>query len=811
MSALKHDLKFTLRTLRRSPGFAAMAIATIAVAIGANTAMFSFVNGVLLNPLPYPEPERIVRVLERRPDGGVNGISTLNYLDWADQNTVFEYLSPQGGWRATLTGEGEPTDVVGAQVGADYFRITGAVPALGRTFVEGEDVPGGDHVVVLSYTAWANRFGADPGVVGRSILLDGEPYTVIGVLAEGDMYDRSRAEIWKPLAFQPENMTRNFHWFGAIGKLKAGVTLDAARAEMDVIGTRISDEYPDSNKGWGVAVDPLADQIAGPQVRNGVMTLFAATAFVLLIGVANLANLALARGLARGREVAVRASLGAGRWRLARQFLTESLVLSAAGGIVGIGLGYGLMRWVRTLIPPFALPAEVDVSLDTTVLMFALGVMLLTGLLFGLAPAVQATRTSLTDAMKAGGPGTTPGSPGRRMRAGLVVAEVALAFVLLFGTGLLMRTLSSLLAVDPGFDPTNVLTASLRIPRQEYPDTTELNAYLDAVRGAVETVPGVREVAMTSALPLQGWGYGMPFQIAGRENIDRANRTGGFFKIVSPAYFQTLGIKVVAGRVLNPTDRAGAPPVAVINETMAKRDFANEDPLGQRVLVQEIVPGRTELGDEIAWEIVGVVADEKINSLQDTRSAGLYVTMEQSPVYAASLVVRGAIEPTTLEGAVREAVARVNKDQAIANVRTLQQITDESVVANRIQSILLGIFAACALLLAAVGIYGVIAYAVTQRTHEMGIRAAIGASAADLRRMLFKGGMRLVAAGLLVGLLGAIAVGQLLRSMLFGIGARDPLTLGVVLALLGAVAALACLVPAHRATKVDPMGALREQ
>src|SRR5258706_10849362 len=458
MSALLQDLRYTLRRLRNGPGFAAMAITTIALAIGANAAMFSFVNGVMINPLPYPNPERVVRVLERRPDGGPNGISTLNFLDWKRDSTVFEYLAAQTGWGATLTGRDEPVQLRGVRASPALLDINGAKLLLGRKFLPDEDQLGKDHVVLLNYSLWQSRFGADASIVGRSIVLDGEPYEVIGVLDKGGMFDRSPNQIMKPLAFEPANMTRDFHWMGAIGKLKAGVTLEQARAEMDVIGKRISDEYPDSNKGWGVAVDRLSEQMAGPQVRTAVVALFAATGFVLLIGCANLANIALARGIARRREISVRAALGAGRWHLVRQLLTESVTLSLCGGALGIGIGYLMMRWIKSLLPPFTLPAEVDVRMDTSVLLFALAVSVVTGILFGLAPALQAARTNLAEAMKDGGAGTTPSSPGRRMRGALVVAEIALAFVLLAGSGLMLRSLISMLSVDPGFDATNVLT-----------------------------------------------------------------------------------------------------------------------------------------------------------------------------------------------------------------------------------------------------------------------------------------------------------------------------------------------------------------
>ncbi|HET8699281.1 MAG TPA: ADOP family duplicated permease, partial [Gammaproteobacteria bacterium] len=586
---------------------------------------------------------------------------------------------------------------------------------------------------------------------------------------------------------------------------------EQARAAMDVIGKRIADAYPASNKGWSVAVDPLAQQMIGPELRTAVITLFGATAFVLLIGCANLANLALTRGVARRREVAVRAALGAGRWRLALQFLTENMLLSLCGGVLGVGVGYATMLGIKAMIPPFLLPAEVDVQMDSSVLLFAAGVTVLAGIFFGLAPAVQSTRSNLTEPMKEGGQGTTPTGGGARVRAGLVVAEVALAFVLLVGSGLLLRTLFGLLSVDPGFDAANVLTATLPITNAQHPDPRELNRYLQSIREAVAGVPGVRETALTSALPLQGWGYGMPYEIAGRPPVELGARRGMFFKMVTSSYFDALRIDVIAGRGFQSTDVAGSPPVTVINETFAKRDFPNENPIGQHILVAEILPGQTALGAEIAWEIVGVIRDEKISALNDTSSSGMYVTMDQSPVYTTDMLVRAAVDPQTLEKAVRAAVASVSKDQPVANVRTLEQITDQSLVGNRIQTLLLSVFAGMALLLAAVGIYGVIAYSVTQRTHELGIRSALGASPGGLQRLVFTSGMRLAALGLAIGLIVALGLGRLLEVILFGVGARDPLTFGVVAAVLAAVAAAACFVPARRATKVDPIVALRYQ
>ena len=797
--------------LRNSPRFSAVAIATIALAIGANTAMFSFVNGLLLRPLPYPESDRIVRVLERVPTGGLNGISTLNYLDWTNQNAVFEFMAAEVGWRATLTGAGEPLVIRGARASAHYFDIFGVKAAVGRTFLPGEDQPGKDRVVLLSHVLWASRFGSDPAMLGRNILLNGEPHIVVGILQKGGPFDRAAAQIWKPLAFQPSNMTRDFRWLGASAKLKPGVTLEEARAEMSVIGQRIANAHPDSNKGWGVAVDRLADVLIGPQLHTAVTVLFAATLFVLLIGCANLANLALARGISRESEMAVRAALGASRWRLVRQLLVEHVVIAACGGIVGIGVGYTMLKWIQSLIPPTTLPPAVDIGMDTSVLLFTLTAAVVTGLLFGVAPAAQTTKPSLISALKASGHGTTTGRLGRRVRGVLVVAETALAFVLLVASGLLMRSFVNLLDIDPGFDATNVLTAGLPITPEQHPDPVELNAYLASIRAAVEAVPGVRATAITSALPLQGWGYGVPYSIAGRESTDRTDRRPAFFKIVSPSYFDALGIKLLAGRVLSDSDLAGGPPVALINETMARREFPGEDPIGRRILVREIVPGKTDFGRQIAWEIVGVIAGEKITGLGDEISAGMYVSNQQSPTYGIDLIVRAGMSPQSLQRAVRSAIDSVNSDQALSDVRTLEQIVDQSMLANRVTSTILAVFASIALLLAAVGIYGVIAYTAAQRTHEMGIRAALGASAGNLRRLIFQGGMRLTSIGLVIGLVGTDAATRVMSSMLYGVGNDDPLTIGVVAAVLFGVAGLACFLPAFRITKADPMEALRYQ
>jgi putative ABC transport system permease protein len=806
---LLQDLRYGIRTLRKSPGFAAVAVLTLAIGIGANTAIFSFVNGVLLKPLPYGEPERIVRVLEKPPGGGRNGISTLNYLDWQRDNTVFEYMAAQTGGSVTLTGISEPVRLRGARVSPHYFDIFGIKPVLGRTFAADEEQLGKERVAVLSHALWESQFGADPNVIGRTITLDSGPHTVIGVLPAGGAFDRAFAQIWRPLAFQPQNMTRNFHWFGAFAKLKRGVTLKQATAQMDAIGARIAQDYPDSNKGWGVAIDLFADTVVGTELRQSLYVLLSAVGMVLLIGCANLANLTLARGTAREREVAIRASVGAGRWRLVRQFLTENVLLSICGGVAGLGLGLALKKGLELAMPPFSLPREADVAIDGRVLVFTLVLAVFTGIVFGLAPALQATRPNLAGCMKEGGRGASSGGR-HKVRGALVVTEVALAFVLLTGAGLLIRSFFQMQQVDTGFDSTNVLTAGLPIAEKRFPDPAQLNAYLRQVVAKVEAMPGVRDVALTSALPLQGWGYGMPFQRADKPMVDRANRRACFFKMVSPSYFRALGMKMRKGRTLGSHDVKGAPAVTVINETMARLYFKDEEPVGKRILVQEIVPGKTQLGPEVPWEVVGVVADEKVTNVDNKRdNPGMYVSNEQSPVFDQALVVRAGMDPSALKQALSRAIHEIDKDQTLTEVKTLEQIKAESMASNRLQSMLLTVFAAIAVLLAAIGIYGVISYSVEQRTHEMGIRAALGASRGDLLRLILRGGMAMAGIGLALGLGGALGLTRLLANLLFGVGARDPMTIGAVAALLAGVALVACYIPARRATRVDPMVALR--
>jgi putative ABC transport system permease protein len=810
LNEILQDLKFGLRTLLKSPGFAIVALATLGIGIGANAAIFSIVDGVLLKPSPFREIDRMVRVLEKPPGGGRNGISTLNYLDWEKQNTAFEYLAAQRWGTVSLTGIENPVQIPCEQVRVHFFDVFQGTVRIGRTFAPGEDEVGKDHVAVISNSFWVSQFASDPAVLGKTMVLDGETYTIIGVLQPGH-FDLTATKIWRPLSFPPGNMTRDFHWFGAWGLLKKGVTLEQARTQMDALAIRIAHDYPKSNKGWGIGLDSFAAIAVGDDLKQSLYVLMGAVGMVLLIACANLANLTLARGISREREVAIRAAIGAGRWRLIRQFLTESLLLSVGGGVLGLGLAYAGLAVIKATMPDGTIPANLQVVMDGRVLVFVIVLSVVTGVLFGIVPAFKATKTDLSHSIKQGGLGTSPGHSSKRFRGSLVVAEVALAFALLAGAGLLIRSFFRMQDVATGFDSTNVVTAELPIPDKRFHTAAEFNLYLQQMYDAIGAVPGVRDVAFTSALPMQGWGYGMPFQIVGDKPLDVANRPDCFFKMVGPTYFHALGIRLTQGRLLGEHDVHGSPPVAVINETMAKKYFANASPIGKRILVEEIAFAQTKLGPEIPWEVVGVVADEKIGGLgsDDKFNPGMYVTIEQSPQTYQDLVVRGQTNSSLLQRSILDAIHRINKDQVVTSVRTLEQIKVESVAGERFRSILMGIFASVALILAAIGLYGVISYSVVQRTREIGIRTALGANPGNIRGLVLRSAMTLTGLGLVVGVAFALGLSQFLSSMLFNTGKYDLVTFAGVGAVLALVSLVACLIPARRAMRVNPIIALR--
>jgi putative ABC transport system permease protein len=799
------DVRFALRSLRKSPAFTAVAILTIALGLGANTAIFSFLDGVLLKPLSYPEPERLVQLWEKPPGGTRNGISALNFQDWQAQATSFTAMAAQTGKTVTISDRGEPRQLRLSVVSAPYFDILGVRPALGRAFVAGEDQPGSDHVVVLTQRVFRSEFGADPAIVGRQLILDGEPHTVVGVLPAGE-FDRRFADALVPLAF-PRDAVRNFHYLSAIARLKPGVSLEQAQSEMSRIAAGIAERYPDIKKDWGATVDRWVDRIVGPQLRLSLIVLMAAVGAVLLIACANLANLLLARATLRSREISVRAALGASRWRLVRQLLIESLILSTLGGVAAVLVGILLFRGILSQLQPFSLPPQAQVGVDFRVAAFLALLTVLTALLFGLVPALQASRRDASLALKEGGRG---GSASRRkawLRNTLIVSQVAIAFLLVCGAGLLVRSFARLTSVDAGFETTNVVTMGFLLQMERDTDGDRLTGYVDQVIEAVRAVPGVREAAMTSALPLQGWGFGMPFRVSGR-NVEPSKRPACFFKIVTPGYFGALGMKLRKGRGLSETDTKGSLPVVVVNEAFASRQFAAQDPIGQHVLIEQIITGKRQLGPEVAWQIVGVVADEKVNSLDNT-SAGVYVSYAQSPIVGVSLLVKGASSASALVGTVQRAIWALNKNQALPNPTLLEQIKSDSLGQTRLRTLLLAAFALLALLMAAVGVYGVLSYVTAQRTTELGVRAALGASASDLVRLVVRGGTTPVLLGLVIGGYGAIGLTRWLQTLLFEVDPTDPATMAVAGAVLLLVAWAACYVPARRASRVDPMRALR--
>jgi len=807
---LTQDLKYALRNLRKSPGFTAVTIATLALGIGATAAIFSFVNAVLLKPLPYPYPERIVSVSEKLPSGSSNFISTLNFLDWGRQNRCFQFLSAIARDKVTLTGSDSPEELNVHRVSASYFKVLGVDAELGRTFAPDEDQVGKDQEVVLSNGIWRSRFGGDPKVIGRKITLDARSYTIIGVLPANSEFDRTWAVMWLPLAFTPANMTRNYHWLYAIASLEPGVTLKQAREQMDAIGARIAALYPDSNKGWGVTVNPYTDEVVQPELRRSLWVLLAAVGAVLLIGCANVANLTLARGMDREHEIAIRSALGARRLRLIPQLLTESIFLGILGGVAGLALGNAFMRGMKVWLPPDMLPPQANVRMDYGVLLFTMVIGILTGILFGLAPALSGTRPDLFRSLKESGR-TTAGLTPHRMKTALVVAEVALSFVLLAGAGLLIRSFNRLASLNPGVDTTNVLAMDLPMPRTEFTNSTTLTNYLREVTQKVRSVPGVRDVAITDKPPMEGFANGAPFLIEGREDIPSQRPVSGF-KVIGPSYFDTVGMRLLKGRSLDESDVAAAMPVTVINETMAKTYFKGEDPIGKRILIRQLVFGKSARGPEIPWQVVGVVRDEKVGGKVfslDEDIPVVYVTFYQSPGFSNSLVVRAAMDPLLLSGSIEQAIWKVNNNQAVANIETLGEIESQSVAPARLRTALLAIFAGIALLLAAVGIYGVVSYSVGQRVREMAIRLALGASPGDLLKLVIGKTMLVVLVGLALGGGAALALTRVLASLLYDTSPTDGVTWVVAGALLATVALLACYFPARRVTKVDPLAVLR--
>jgi len=798
-----NDLRYALRQLLKAPSFTAIAILTLALGIGACTAIFSVVNTVLLRPLDYPEPGRIVIVRETQlPQFPEFSVSPPNYLDWEKQTKSYEYLAAYTGAGLNLTGEGEPQRLLGVKATAHYFDAYGVKPVLGRMLLPEEDAPGKNHVVVLSYPFWQRVFGGTRDVVGRAVQLNGEPYTVVGVAPIGFGLT-SKVDVWTPMAFKPDetaNDARGGHYIGVVGRLRPGVTVAQARAELEVIASQLAKQYPDSNKGWGILMMPLQDYSVR-DVRPVLYTLLGAVGCVLLIACANLANLLLARATARHREISIRAALGASRGRLVRQLLTESVVLSLCGGAAGVILArWGL--YALLALAPTSLPRISEIHLDSGVLIFSLALSIITGLVFGIAPAWLAARADVNEALKQGTRGSTEGGARGRLRSALVVLEVTFALMLLGGAGLLARSFMQLAHVDPGFAPENATLLRLALPAKKYAMPEQQTAFADALLERVKVLPGVQSAGITHSMPLAG-DYVLGFNIEGRPAIAPSDLPSTNYYAVTPDYFRAMGIRLIRGRIFTPQDDAKAPRVAIINETMARQHFPNEDPIGKRINITQ--------GPDAWRQIVGIVGDIKQYGVDKATSAQSYEPFAQVPFSSLILVIRTNGSPAALLGALRPAVYAVDKDQPVGTIRPLEEIMAESIARQRFAMTLLTVFSLVALIIAAVGIYGVMAYSVVQRTGEFGIRMALGAQQRDVLCLVLAQGGKLVGLGLIIGLAGTLAASRAIGSMLFNTSAQDPLTLGSITLLLGAVAFIACLLPANRATKVNPIEALRAE
>lgn len=809
MRGLSYDLRHASRALLRSPGYTVVALLTLAIGIGANTAIFSVVNSVLLKPLAFPEPQALVRVYEGSP--GVRGTaSPPNFMDWQRDNAVFAGMAAYARTAAALTGRGDAKRIAGAAVTAGYFPVLGQAPLLGRTISATETGAGQERVAVLGHALWQREFAGDPGIVGRTVQLEGRDYAVIGVMPAGFEYPAG-AELWVPLTFSEEELAtqRGAHYLDVIARLRQGIALEEAASQMAAIAQVLEARYPESNTGATIAVRDLRDSIVG-DVRPGLLILLGAVGFVLLIACVNVANLLLARTAARQRELAVRKALGAARGRLVGHVLTESVLLAVAGGIAGTLLAMFGLR-VLLALPVEGMPRLADTRLDLTVLCFTAAVSMLTGILFGLLPAVRAGMTPhLTAALKSGGPAVTTDRAGGRTRGALVVTETALAVLLLTGAGLLLKSFVELQRVDPGFNPSGVLTFDMALPSARYPEPGQSRAFFSELNRRVETLPGVESVAGVFGLPFTGFNYTISVEEldGGPGYTGPADTRYTQVRIVTPAYFRTMGMRLLKGRTLADTDRASAPPVVVVNESAAALLWPAGDPLGHTF---ELGTTLGLGGARVGGTVVGVVADIKHSSLADDAPPEIYAAHAQFPVDFMSVVVRSSVPPGSLIPVIRNEVREIDPALPLDQVRTMEERLAASLALPRFYMLLLAIFAAAALILAAVGIYGVLAYAVRQRSNEIGIRRALGAQSADVLRMVVAKAMLLAGGGLFAGLLASFALTRILSGFLYGVGATDPLTFAAVAVLLGGVALLSSLIPARRAARLDPVVALRNE
>jgi predicted permease len=804
LEELWQDLRHGARMLAKNPGFTLVAVITLALGIGANTSIFSVVSAVLLRPLPYPEPERLVMVWEKliRQDGR-NVVSLADFCDWRERNRVFENIAASNGITVDLTEGSEPEQIRAAEVSPSYFDVLGFKPMLGRSFLPEDELPGANNVAVINHGLWQRRFGADRSIIGRKILLSGESYEVIGVLPPSPIFS-GESGLWVPLKISPQGrLNRTGHFLRVIARLKSGISLQQARADMERVGAELMREYPAENSNHTTFVTPLHTELVsgeGGDIRQQLLILFAAVGLVLAVACTNVANLQLIRAAARRKEIAIRAALGARPARIARHLLTESILLAALGGAGGTLLALWGIEAIKALMPQNVLSLT-NPRLDLRVFAFTLVISLGSGVLSGLGALRQAARPNLTDTLKEGGGGS--GVTSQTARAMLVVSEIALAVVLLIGAGLMIRTLWKLQHVQLGFDPQNVVTANISLPGARYRDRQQTTLFFQQLIEKVRTLPGVNAAGAISILPLRA-GNQTSIAIEGRAEmtgLPPQARPRILHRAVTPDYFQTMGIPLISGRPLTSQDDNAAPLVVLINQTAAERYWPGQNPLGQRV----------QIGGGNPWkEVVGVVGDVKSLRLDRDASPEVYFAWAQYTQNSGTLVVRGA-NVSSLAPSIRGKAQELDKQLPISNVRTLEDIVDGSIASPRINALLLTLFAVIALMLAAIGIYGVMAYSVAQSTHEIGVRMALGAQSSDMLKLVLKQGVLLALVGALIGLLAAWGLTRLMESLLFGVGTTDPLIFILIPLLLMLVALLACWLPAQRATKVDPLVALRNE
>jgi putative ABC transport system permease protein len=807
MQNLLRTIRHTVRMLWKSPGLTLTVLFTLALGIGANTAIFTVDYATLLAPLPYPQPDQLVVVWSKIKTFH-NGISAGDFTDWQRQNSTFQALHAFTGGTFNIASKDQPENLDGTQVTPGYYNMLGRPFFLGRDFLPEEGVDGKSHVVILTHKLWSH-LGGDPKLVGHSIQINGEPYTVVGVLEPG-LFDRGQSQVTVPLVFKPEQLNHDFHWLLSIGRLKPGVTVKQAQEDMDSVAAHIAEAYPKSDKGWGVYVEPLKNDFLPSDRKQTLWFLLGAVGFILLIACVNVANLLLARGIARQKELAIRSAVGATRKIIFEQLLTESLLLSLAGGILGVAVGYAMLHALIAIMPRGTLPDEANLQLNVPILLFTLAATTLAGILFGSAPAWYASRIDPGETLKEGGRSGV-GAGRHRLRQSLVIGEFALALTLLTGAGLAIHSFLNLLRVDLGLRTDHVLTFFLPVPESRPKDPEKIIAYYREILSRINAVPGVTSASAMTGLPLFGAGFGMPFTIVGKPAFsDPSLRPGAGFGMVTPDFFKTFGVRLVNGRAVNEQDTASSVKVAVVNEEFVKEFLKGTDPLQQRISVEQLIPGVTKLGPPVDWQIVGVYHDVRAGGLRQSR-AEILIPFWQIPWPNAGIGVRTANDPATMVKSIAAAVHSVDPDIALGEPRSMEEVRDLVLSNDRFTLILFVSFAVVALLLAALGVYGVMSFSVAQRSHEIALRMALGANRNRVVALIVREGLGLACIGLALGLIGAYFVGRGMESTLYGVGKIDLSVFGLVALLLVIAAVIACLIPARRAASVEPMQALRAE